>query len=220
MCWRMRALRARARRLGAQGGRALSAGSRPTPSSPRSISAATWCARCCSRSTARVPVRAVRATRGKWLRAEPVAAMYAQGKVKHVGAALPRWKTRCADFGLDGLSSGRSPDRLDALVWAVTDLGRARRAAGPAHSRLRRAASGAAVVAAVHALARAGLTPADRQHRDIGDERGTDEQHPVLADEAEQIAITGQPIQHFGRVPRRRERHSTLARGRTSVNCG
>lgn len=68
-----------------------------------------------------LPVRTVRATRGKWLRAEPVAALYEQGRVAHAGhfAAL---EDQMCDFGPDGLSSGRSPDRLDALVWALTEL--------------------------------------------------------------------------------------------------
>ncbi|WP_331284446.1 DNA-packaging protein [Hoeflea alexandrii] len=68
-----------------------------------------------------LPVRTVRATRGKWLRAEPVAALYEQGRVVHAGhfAAL---EDQMCDFGPDGLSSGRSPDRLDALVWALTEL--------------------------------------------------------------------------------------------------
>jgi phage terminase large subunit-like protein len=68
-----------------------------------------------------VPLRLVRATRGKWLRAEPIAALYEQGRVHHVGA-LTALEDEMADFGLDGLSNGRSPDRLDALVWALTDL--------------------------------------------------------------------------------------------------
>jgi phage terminase large subunit-like protein len=68
-----------------------------------------------------VPVIGVHARRGKWLRAEPVAALYEQGRVKHVGAFAALEDEMC-DFGLDGLSSGRSPDRLDALVWAVTAL--------------------------------------------------------------------------------------------------
>jgi phage terminase large subunit-like protein len=68
-----------------------------------------------------VPVIAVRATRGKYVRAEPVAALYEQGRVKHVGA-FPALEDEMCDFALDGLSSGRSPDRLDALVWAVTAL--------------------------------------------------------------------------------------------------
>ncbi len=69
-----------------------------------------------------LPLRTVHATRGKWLRAEPVAMLYAQGKVKHVDPPMPALEDEMADFALDGLSSGRSPDRLDALVWAVTEL--------------------------------------------------------------------------------------------------
>jgi phage terminase large subunit-like protein len=68
-----------------------------------------------------VPVETVRAYRGKWLRAEPIAALYEQGRVKHVGA-FPALEDEMCDFGLGGLSSGRSPDRLDALVWALTAL--------------------------------------------------------------------------------------------------
>ncbi len=68
-----------------------------------------------------VPVIAVRAHRGKWLRAEPVAALYEQRRVKHTGVFQALEDEMC-DFGLDGLSSGRSPDRLDAMVWAVTHL--------------------------------------------------------------------------------------------------
>lgn len=70
---------------------------------------------------ARLPVSTVRATRGKFLRAEPVAALYEQGRVLHAGrfAAL---EDQMCDFGPEGLSSGRSPDRLDALVWALTAL--------------------------------------------------------------------------------------------------
>lgn len=68
-----------------------------------------------------LPVAAVRATRGKWLRAEPVAALYEQGRVVHAGAFSALTDQMC-DFGPDGLSSGRSPDRLDALVWALTAL--------------------------------------------------------------------------------------------------
>jgi phage terminase large subunit-like protein len=80
---------------------------------------------------AAVPVKCVHATRGKWLRAEPVAAMYAQGKVKHAGPPLVALEDEMADFGLDGLSGGRSPDRLDALVWAVTELMQRGRWQGP-----------------------------------------------------------------------------------------
>jgi phage terminase large subunit-like protein len=70
---------------------------------------------------ASVPVSEVRATRGKVLRAEPVAALYEQGRVSHAGA-FPQLEDEMADFGADGLSNGRSPDRLDALVWAITSL--------------------------------------------------------------------------------------------------
>lgn len=68
-----------------------------------------------------VPVRAVRATRGKWVRAEPVAALYEQGRVRHAGSFAALEDEMC-DFGPDGLANGRSPDRLDAMVWAVTAL--------------------------------------------------------------------------------------------------
>jgi phage terminase large subunit-like protein len=71
---------------------------------------------------AAVPVKCVHATRGKFVRAEPVAALYAQGRVKHVGRPLTELEDQMCDFGLDGLASGASPDRLDALVWAVTEL--------------------------------------------------------------------------------------------------
>ena len=68
-----------------------------------------------------VPVRPVRARRGKWLRAEPVAMLYQQGRVRHAGR-LPALEDEMCDFGRDGLSGGRSPDRVDALVWAVSEL--------------------------------------------------------------------------------------------------
>ena len=68
-----------------------------------------------------VPVMLVRATRGKFVRAEPVAQLYEQGRVRHAGVFAALEDEMC-DFGLDGLSSGRSPDRLDALVWALTAL--------------------------------------------------------------------------------------------------
>ena len=70
---------------------------------------------------ASVPITTVRASRGKWMRAEPIATLYEQGRVKHVGT-FPALEDEMCDFGLDGLSNGRSPDRLDALVWAVTSL--------------------------------------------------------------------------------------------------
>jgi len=68
-----------------------------------------------------VPVKAVRAMRGKWLRAEPVATLYAQGRVSHCAGLTALEDEMCA-FGTDGRSDGHSPDRVDALVWAVTEL--------------------------------------------------------------------------------------------------
>jgi phage terminase large subunit-like protein len=68
-----------------------------------------------------VPIGLVRATRGKWLRAEPVAALYAEARVAHVGH-WPELETQMLAFGADGLVAGKSPDRLDALVWALTEL--------------------------------------------------------------------------------------------------
>jgi len=70
---------------------------------------------------ANVPVRTVHATRGKWVRAEPVAALYAQGRVRHAAGLTALEDEMCA-FGADGTSGGHSPDRVDALVWAVTEL--------------------------------------------------------------------------------------------------
>lgn len=70
-----------------------------------------------------VPVKRVRATKGKYLRAEPVAAVYAQGRAHHVGN-FPILETQLCemtvDFDRDKAKS--SPDRLDALVWGVTEL--------------------------------------------------------------------------------------------------
>jgi phage terminase large subunit-like protein len=79
---------------------------------------------------AAVPVKTVHATRGKYVRAEPVAALYAQGRVKHVRPPMIELEDQLCDFSADGLSAGGSPDRLDALVWAVTEL-TARGWAGP-----------------------------------------------------------------------------------------
>jgi phage terminase large subunit-like protein len=68
-----------------------------------------------------VPVRSVHATRGKWVRAEPVAALYAQGRVTHA-PGLTALEDEMCGFGVDGRADGHSPDRLDAAVWAITEL--------------------------------------------------------------------------------------------------
>lgn len=65
-----------------------------------------------------VAYRAVHATRGKRTRAEPIAALYEQGKVHHVGVLGALEDQMCSwEPGI-----GESPDRVDALVWAVTEL--------------------------------------------------------------------------------------------------
>lgn len=65
-----------------------------------------------------VYIKQVRATRGKQLRAEPIAAFYEQGRVHHVGV-LETLETQMTTWTPD---DPKSPDRLDALVWALTDL--------------------------------------------------------------------------------------------------
>lgn len=68
-----------------------------------------------------VSYREVVASRGKVARAEPVAALYEQGRVSHVGAH-PELEDQCCLIGPDGYIGEGSPDRADALVWALTDL--------------------------------------------------------------------------------------------------
>lgn len=62
---------------------------------------------------------AVRARRGKYLRAEPVAALYEKNQVHHVGV-FPDLENQMVNF--KGIDTEKSPDRLDALVYGVTDL--------------------------------------------------------------------------------------------------
>ncbi|MFC7663758.1 phage terminase large subunit [Methylorubrum suomiense] len=61
------------------------------------------------------------ATRGKAVRAEPVSALYEQGRVSHVGD-LPDLEDQLCNFTPTGFVGEGSPDRADALVWALTDL--------------------------------------------------------------------------------------------------
>lgn len=68
-----------------------------------------------------VCVKTVFATRSKTIRAEPVAALYEQGRVKHVGRFHELEDELCS-FGSRLGKKPKSPDRADALVWAVTDL--------------------------------------------------------------------------------------------------
>ncbi len=68
-----------------------------------------------------LPVRQVHATRGKAARAEPVAALYEQGRVRH-GAGLDALEAQMCLMTQAGFAGKGSPDRVDALVWALTDL--------------------------------------------------------------------------------------------------
>jgi phage terminase large subunit-like protein len=70
-----------------------------------------------------VPIKKVRASRGKWVRAEPISALYAEGRVSHVGEFLALENQLVAYDGTSAsVLTGKSPDRLDALVWALTEL--------------------------------------------------------------------------------------------------
>ncbi len=68
-----------------------------------------------------VPYRGVHATRSKMLRAEPVAALYEQGRVAHM-RGLGALEDQMGKMTVQGWQGAGSPDRLDALVWALTDL--------------------------------------------------------------------------------------------------
>jgi phage terminase large subunit-like protein len=68
-----------------------------------------------------VSYKGVWASQGKVVRAEPVAALYEQGKVHHVDT-LPRLEDQMVAMTPDGYMGGGSPDRTDALVWALTEL--------------------------------------------------------------------------------------------------
>lgn len=67
------------------------------------------------------PFRLVTASRNKVVRAEPVAALYEQGKVSHAGA-FPELEDQLCAMTSGGFTGLGSPDRLDALVWALTEL--------------------------------------------------------------------------------------------------
>lgn len=70
-----------------------------------------------------VPYKAVRATKGKVARIEPVAALYERGKILHVGEFPELEDQMCSvTVGFDRKAAGWSPDRVDALTWAVTEL--------------------------------------------------------------------------------------------------
>lgn len=74
-----------------------------------------------SKNSLRIPYKEVRASRGKVVRAEPVAALYADGKVHHVGA-FAALEDELTSFTTHGYMGDRSPDRADALIWALSEL--------------------------------------------------------------------------------------------------
>lgn len=80
-----------------------------------------------------VKIKEVRASRGKHVRAEPIAALYEQGRVAHVGA-FPELEAQMTQMTTSGYEGEGSPDRVDALVWAMTELfpGMTERAPDPA----------------------------------------------------------------------------------------
>lgn len=68
-----------------------------------------------------VPFVGVRASRGKVTRAEPISALYEQGRISHVGA-FPEVEDQMVLFTVNGIEGETTADRVDALVWAFTDL--------------------------------------------------------------------------------------------------
>ena len=72
-------------------------------------------------SEPRMPFREVHASRGKHIRAEPIAALYEQGKVIHAGY-FEKLENQLCGMTTAGYAGDRSPDRADALVWGLTEL--------------------------------------------------------------------------------------------------
>lgn len=73
-----------------------------------------------------VPVKEVTASRGKSVRAEPISALYAKGEVEHV-EGLGELEDQMCNMTSAGYMGERSPDRLDAAVWGLTELSQGRR---------------------------------------------------------------------------------------------
>ena len=72
-------------------------------------------------SRPRTPFRAVTASRGKYVRAEPFSALYEHGKVRHVGR-FAQLEEELAGFSSAGYTGGKSPNRADALIWGLAEL--------------------------------------------------------------------------------------------------
>ncbi|CAM3778209.1 phage terminase large subunit [Litorimonas haliclonae] len=67
------------------------------------------------------PVKLVTASRGKHVRAEPVASLYEQGRAKHCGR-FPELEDQMCGFMVSGYMGEDSPDRADAMIWGMTEL--------------------------------------------------------------------------------------------------
>ena len=74
-----------------------------------------------AKSTMTARYQSVKATRGKVVRAEPIAGLYERGMVSHVGI-FPAMEDQMTNFSTAGYQGSRSPDRADALVWALSEL--------------------------------------------------------------------------------------------------
>ena len=72
-------------------------------------------------ANAGVRIKMVTASRGKIVRAEPIAALYEQNRVKHAGA-FAALEDQLIAFTPDGYVGEGSPDRADAMIWALTEL--------------------------------------------------------------------------------------------------
>ena len=70
-----------------------------------------------------VPVKLVHASRGKVIRAEPISALYEQGRIHHVGM-FDKLEDQMCEFSIDNIrsASNGSPDRVDALVWGLSEV--------------------------------------------------------------------------------------------------
>ena len=68
-----------------------------------------------------VPVTVMNATRSKAVRAEPIATLFSQQRVSLVGI-FPELEDQLVGFTTSGYTGGKSPDRADAMVWALTSL--------------------------------------------------------------------------------------------------
>ena len=85
------------------------------------------------------PVKLVHATRGKDVRAEPIALLYQQGKVHHVTdplapQALDALEEEMTEFGMAGKT--KSPDRMDSLVWGLSELFEVANTSAPGRARI------------------------------------------------------------------------------------